>query len=158
MRYWLMKSEPSECDIDDMASYPDKPLEWFGVRNYQARNFMKNDMNVGDLVFFWHSSCEKPGIYGIVEIIHKAHPDSTQFDSNSKYYDAKATISHPIWWCVDVKFVTKTIPFISIQQLRQHEELVNMQVLKKGNRLSITPITPEEWGYIINNLCLIKKK
>ena len=142
-----MKSEPSECSIDDLAKLPNKSIEWFGVRNYQARNFMRDEMNEGDLVLFWHSSCKEPGIYGIAKVITKAHPDSTQFDINSEYYDPKSNVNSPRWWCVDVQLVKKT-PFVSIEELRKHPELDSMQVLKRGNRLSITKVTEQEMKYI----------
>jgi predicted RNA-binding protein with PUA-like domain len=147
MRYWLMKSEPSEVSIDDVWHLPGQSVEWFGVRNYQARNFMRDQMQVGDLVIFWHSSCKEPGIYGIVEVCSQAHPDSLQFDPTSAYFDPKSTMEQPRWWCVDVKFVAKT-PYLSIAELREYPELADMQVLKRGNRLSITPVTLSEWEFI----------
>lgn len=148
MQYWLMKSEPGEVSIDDVMNYPDQSVEWFGIRNYQARNFMLNQMRIGDKAFFWHSSCKEPGIYGIVEISTTAHPDSLQFDTLGHYYEPRSTAENPVWWCVDVKFVQKT-RYISIQELRQYPELADMQVLQRGNRLSITPITPVEWEFIL---------
>ena len=152
MNYWLMKSEPSEVSIDSLAHSPTKIIEWFGVRNYQARNFMRDKMKRGDQAFFWHSSCKQPGIYGIVSISSKnAHSDSTQFDPQNKYYDRKSTIEKPLWWCVDVKFITKT-PYLSIKELKMYSQLENMQVLQKGNRLSITPIHNHEWQFILNLL------
>lgn len=147
MQYWLMKSEPSEVSIDDLATMPNKMVDWFGVRNYQARNFMRDEMNVGDLALFWHSSCAEPGIYGIVKIATKAHPDIFQFDSTNKYYDPTASHDNPRWWCVDVQLVKK-VSYISIAELRTYTELAGMQVLKKGNRLSITKVTPAEWQFI----------
>jgi predicted RNA-binding protein with PUA-like domain len=147
MQYWLMKSEPSELSIDDLGKLPQQTVEWFGVRNYQARNFMKNEMQVGDLAIFWHSSCKYPGIYGIVKVAAAAHPDSHQFDINSDYYEPKSSIDSPRWWCVDVQLVRQT-KYISISKLREYKELQNMQVLQKGNRLSITRITANEWKFI----------
>ena len=147
MNYWLMKSEPSELSIDSLALLPDATVEWFGIRNYQARNFMRDLMQDGDLVLFWHSSCKEPGIYGIVKVVGTVHADSHQFDPGSKYYDAAATTEKPRWWCVDVQLVKKT-KYISIAELRTHSELVSMQVLQKGNRLSITPVTVKEWELI----------
>ncbi len=143
-----MKSEPNELSIYDLEKI--KIVEWFGIRNYQARNFMLKDMQIGDLAFFWHSSCKKPGIYGIIEICNKAHPDSTQFIQDHKYYDPKSSINKPRWWCVDVKFQSIS-NYIAIEKLRNINELSEMQVLKKGNRLSITKVTKDEWQ-IINNL------
>lgn len=147
MQYWLMKSEPGEVSIDDLQNMPDQKVEWFGIRNYQARNFMRDQMKIGDLAIFWHSSCKEPGIYGIVEICSDAHPDSLQFDPNSDYYEPKSTSEKAVWWCVDVKFIQKT-KYISIQELRKYPELSEMRVLQKGNRLSITPISKEEWQFI----------
>ena len=144
MRYWLMKSEPSEVSIDDLESL--KTVPWFGVRNYQARNFMRDQMRVGDGVFFYHSSCETPGIAGIAEVCKPAYPDGTQFEEG-KYFDPKATRENPRWYNVDVKFLRKT-PLIPLSELRRHPELSNMRILQKGNRLSITPVDPQEWDYI----------
>ena len=146
--YWLMKSEPNELSIYDLEKI--NTVEWFGIRNYQARNFMIKEMQIGDLGFFWHSSCKNPGIYGIIEICSKSHPDSTQFIVDHKYYEPKSSPEKPLWLCVDVKF--KSISnYISIKQLRKIPELSEMQVLKKGNRLSITKVSSSEWQ-IINNL------
>ena len=144
MRYWLMKSEPSEVSIDDLESMGAVP--WFGVRNYQARNFMRDQMRVGDRVFFYHSSCMEPGIAGIAEVSKLAYPDETQFE-DGKYFDPNASRENPRWFNVDVKFVKKT-PLISIAELRKHPELEKMRILQKGNRLSITPLDPAEWDYI----------
>jgi predicted RNA-binding protein with PUA-like domain len=144
MQYWLMKSEPGELSIDDLAKLPGKRVEWFGVRNYQARNFMRDEMKKGDLALFWHSSCKEPGIYGIVEVITDSHPDSTQFAASSHYYDPKSNMSDPRWWCVDVGLLRKT-NYISINTLRQCSELSDLQVLQKGNRLSVTKISNTHW-------------
>ena len=151
MRYWLMKSEPSEFGIDDFAKAPGKKTSWFGVRNYLARNFMRDQMQLGDQAFFYHSSCEVPGIAGIVEVCRAAHPDLTQFDPKSKYYDAKATQETPRWMNVDVKFVRKTV-LVPLDALRNAEPLAEMQILRRGNRLSITPVSAAEWRYITTNL------
>ncbi len=147
MRYWLMKSEPSEVSIDDLASLPGQSIAWYGVRNYQARNFMRDQMRVGDMVFFYHSSCAEPGIAGIAVVDKLAYPDETQFDPAGKYFDPKATRENPRWYNVDVRFLKKT-PLISISELRRHPELESMRILQKGNRLSITPVDPSEWDYI----------
>ena len=147
MRYWLMKSEPSEFCIDDLAAAPGKSTVWFGVRNYQARNFMRDQMRVGDKAFFYHSSCKDPGIAGIAEVCKLAYPDATQYDRKSKYYDPKATAQNPRWFNVDVKLVRKT-RLLSIKKLRSRRELANMRVLQKGSRLSITPVDPTEWEFI----------
>lgn len=149
MQYWLMKSEPSEVSIDDLAKLPKQTVEWFGVRNYQARNFMK-EMKLGDKAIFWHSSCVDPGVYGIVEVVKLAHPDSTQFDPSNEYYDPKATTDKPIWYCVDVKLVEK-VSYISIANLRANPKLAEMLVLRKGNRLSITPVSKSDWQQIFGS-------
>ena len=147
MRYWLMKSEPDEVSIDDVKAAPRKTVAWFGVRNYQARNFMRDDMQQGDLVLFYHSSCAEPGIAGIVEVASAAYPDASQFDPASPYYDPKATPETPRWISVDVKLVKKT-RFLGLKQLRTCPELENMRLLAKGSRLSVMPVEPAEWAYI----------
>jgi len=151
MRYWLMKSEPDVFSIDDLAARPRQTEPWTGVRNYQARNFMRDEMRVGDRAFFYHSSCPEPGIAGIVEVASAAYPDATQFDRKSEYYDPKATRENPRWVLVDVRLVTKT-RLLGIAELRQHRELANMRALAKGNRLSITPVSPAEWNFILSVL------
>ena len=151
MRYWLMKSEPDEVSIDDLAAAPDQSVPWFGVRNYQARNFMRDQMRVGDRGFFYHSSCPEPGIAGTVEITAPAYPDATQFDRKSPYFDAKATREAPRWFNVDVKLVRKTRLF-ALQELRRHAKLAHMRVLQRGNRLSITPVERDEWQFILKLL------
>jgi predicted RNA-binding protein with PUA-like domain len=147
MRYWLMKSEPSEFSIDDLVKEPRKTVGWWGVRNYQARNFMRDDMRLGDQAFFYHSSCPEPGIAGIVEVVKLAYPDPTQFDPKSEYYDAAATRDKPRWLNVDVKLVKKT-RLVPLAELRAHRELSEMRVLQRGNRLSITPVETDEWKFI----------
>ena len=147
MRHWLMKSEPDEVSIDDLARRPGRKIPWFGVRNYQARNYMRDDMRVGDLAFFYHSSCAEPGIAGIVEVTRAAYADASQFDRKSPYYDAKATPDAPRWMNVEVTFREKT-PLITLAQLRDDPALAGMALLKRGNRLSITPVTPTEWTHI----------
>jgi predicted RNA-binding protein with PUA-like domain len=148
MRYWLMKSEPSDVSIDDLATMPDQTVAWYGVRNYQARNFMRDQMRLGDGVFFYHSSCPEPGIAGIAEVSTLAYSDATQFDPASKYFDPKATSQKPRWFNVDVKFIRKT-RLVSIKELRSRPELANMRILQTGNRLSITPVDPAEWYFIM---------
>ncbi|MES2017117.1 MAG: EVE domain-containing protein [Pseudomonadota bacterium] len=147
MRYWLMKSEPDEVSIDDVLAAPRHTLAWFGVRNYQARNFMRDGMQQGDRVFFYHSSCAQPGIAGIVEIASSAYPDATQFDPASPYYDPKATLEQPRWISVDVKAVRKT-RLLSLTELRSYPELEAMRLLAKGSRLSVMPVEPAEWKFI----------
>ena len=147
MRYWLMKSEPDVFGVEDLARAPRKTTAWWGVRNYQARNFMRDDMRVGDLALFYHSSCPEPGIAGIMRISRRAYPDATQFDPASEYYDAKATRDDPRWVNVDVTLVRRT-RLVSIQELRGHPELADMRVLQRGNRLSITPVSDAEWTFL----------
>lgn len=149
MAYWLMKSEPEEVSIDDLAAQ--KSLPWFGVRNYQARNFMRDGMRLGDRAFFYHSSCAEPGIAGICEVCAPAHADDTQFDPASPYFDAKATLENPRWLCVDVKFVQKT-RLLGLAELRMQPALAGMQILQRGNRLSITPVSEAEWKFITEQL------
>ena len=151
MNYWLMKSEPGECSIDDVARAKNQTVPWTGVRNYQARNFMRDSMRVGDLAFFYHSSCPEPGIAGIVEIATPPYPDPTQFDSKSKYHDPKSTKESPRWILVDTRLSRKT-RLIPLAELREHEQLADMRILARGNRLSITPITPREWNFITKTL------
>ena len=143
MRYWLMKSEPDEFSIDDLVKAKGQTTSWFGVRNYQARNYMR-DMKVGERALFYHSSCPEPGIAGVVEISKLAHPDATQFDRKSPYYDAKSTRDDPRWWNVDVRLVEKT-RLVTLPEMRAAPGLSTMITLRRGNRLSITPVTPEEW-------------
>jgi predicted RNA-binding protein with PUA-like domain len=147
MRYWLMKSEPDEVSIDDVLAAPKHTVAWFGVRNYQARNFMRDQMQVGDLALFYHSSCAEPGIAGIVEIVSAAYPDASQFDPASHYYDPKATPEQPRWISVDVRAVRKTA-LLSLKQLRTMPELAEMRLLAKGSRLSIMPVEAAEWRFI----------
>ena len=147
MRYWLMKSEPDEFSIDDLARSPKQTTAWFGVRNHQARNYMRDDMRIGDRAFFYHSSCPEPGIAGIVEISRLAYPDATQFDPKSPYYDAKSTRDAPRWVHVDVKLVRRT-NLVPLQALRDTPGLDEMVTLRRGNRLSITPVTASEWKII----------
>jgi len=151
MRYWLMKSEPSEFSIDDLAAAPRRTAAWFGVRNYQARNFMRDQMRLGDLAFFYHSSCPEPGIAGICKVAKAAYPDETQFDAGGKYYDPKSTADNPRWLNVDVKLMKKT-RLVSLSELREHAALADMVVLQRGNRLSITPVDPAQWNFIVERL------
>jgi len=140
--YWLMKSEPSECSIDDLVRLGCVP--WVGVRNYQARNFMRDDMQVGDNVLFYHSSCPEPGIAGLAEVASPAYPDATQFDPASPYHDPKSKADAPRWLHVDVKLVRKT-RLLPLAEMREQPVLASMRVLQRGNRLSITPVTATEW-------------
>jgi predicted RNA-binding protein with PUA-like domain len=142
-----MKSEPSEVSVDDVLRMPGQCVDWFGVRNYQARNFMMRDMQLGDGVLFYHSSCAEPGIVGLAEVSRCALPDKTQFDPDSPYYDPKATPEKPRWFCVEVRMLSKT-RLLSLNELRAEPGLQGMRLLARGNRLSITPVTPEEWRLI----------
>jgi predicted RNA-binding protein with PUA-like domain len=151
MSYWLMKSEPADVSVDDLAGMPGKTVPWYGVRNYQARNFMRDQMRVGDGVLFYHSSCPEPGIVGLAEVASAAYPDQTQFDRKSKYFDDKSTREEPRWMNVDVKLVNKT-RLLSLDEMRAAPSLATMRVLQRGNRLSITPVTPAEWKAVLNLL------
>ena len=151
MAYWLMKSEPEECSIDDLAGMPRQTVPWFGVRGWQARNFMREDMRVGDGVLFYHSSCAVPGIYGIAKVSSEPYPDETQFDPKNKYYDEKSKRDTPRWYLVDVKLVRKT-RVLPLSEMRESPSIASMQVLRRGNRLSITPVTPEEWDAVLKLL------
>lgn len=150
-RYWLMKSEPSVVSVDDVLAMPNQTVDWWGVRNYQARNFMRDQMAVGDKVFFYHSSCPEPGIAGLAEVATPAYPDRTQFDPDSHYFDPKSTAETPRWMNVDVRITRKT-RLIGLAELRAHPELAQMRILQKGNRLSITPVDPAEWTFITERL------
>ncbi len=145
MHYWLMKSEPDEVSIDDLEH--DGSVPWFGVRNYQARNFMRDAMQVGDLAFFYHSGCAEPGIAGICEVCSEPYPDATQFDPASPYHDPKSSPEQPRWLLRDVRFVSKG-RYLPLAELRSQPELANMRLLARGNRLSITPVTADEWAFI----------
>jgi len=146
--YWLMKSEPTCFGIDTLCSRPKKTAPWDGVRNYQARNFMRNTMKIGDQAFFYHSNCNPPGIVGIMEIASAAYPDYTAFDPSSAHPDAKSTPENPRWFMVDVRFKEKFSHILTLERLRQYPQLENMTLLRRGNRLSITPVSQEEWDFI----------
>ena len=151
MSYWLMKSEPHEVSIDDVQAAPAHTVAWFGVRNYQARNFMRDDMRPGDLVFFYHSSCAEPGIAGIVEVVGSPYPDATQFDPASPYHDPKASPEQPRWVSIDVRLVRKTA-LLSLKELRSFPELADMRLLAKGSRLSVMQVEADEWKFITARL------
>jgi len=151
MRYWLMKSEPSDCSIDDLASFPDQTVDWYGVRNYQARNFMRDQMKIGDGVLFYHSNCAEPGIVGLAVISSLAYPDRTQFEPSHRYYDPKAIPQAPRWFNVDVKLVRKT-KVLTLKELRSCPDLKHLRTLQRGNRLSITPVDPRDWEVILGLL------
>ncbi len=148
MNYWLMKSEPEAFSIDDLKKVNTEP--WDGIRNYQARNMMRDDMKKGDMAFFYHSNAKEIGIVGYMKIVRESYPDHTAFDKKQKYYDAKSDPENPRWMMVDVKFVKKFKHIISLQELREHEnKLKDLPLLRKGNRLSIMPLTKKHWDYIL---------
>ena len=151
LNYWLMKSEPDEFSIDDLVKAPKQTTPWFGVRNYVARNFMRDTMRVGDGVLFYHSSCPEPGIAGLAKVSSPSYPDESQFDRKSPYYDPKATRETPRWMLVDVKLDRKT-RLMPLGEMRSHKALEKMVTLKRGNRLSITPVTPAQWNFIVKKL------
>ena len=149
--FWLMKSEPAECSIDDLARAPQATVPWVGVRNYQARNFMRDAMQVGDGVLFYHSSCAEPGVAGLARVASTAYPDPTQFDPASPYFDPKSTREAPRWLLVDVALVQKT-PLLPLRQMRERPDLATMGLLQRGSRLSITPVPRPEWDAVLQLL------
>lgn len=151
MNYWLMKSEPSSFSIEDLARLPGKTSSWDGVRNYQARNMLRDQMARGDLAFFYHSSCEQPGIVGIVEIVRPGYPDATAFDPQHVHYDPDSKPATPRWYMVDVKLSRLFSRVISLDELKRHatKKLAGLLILRPGNRLSITPVTPAHWKFIV---------
>jgi predicted RNA-binding protein with PUA-like domain len=149
--YWLMKSEPDECSIDDVLAAPGRITPWSGVRNYQARNFMRDAMKVGDGVLFYHSSCPEPGIAGLAEVASEAYPDASQFDRKSPYYDKDSKKDAPRWFNVDVRALRKT-RLVSLEEMRRQKPLAKMVTLRPGNRLSITPVTQSEWKHVLGLL------
>jgi predicted RNA-binding protein with PUA-like domain len=151
VKYWLMKSEPDECSIDDVLAAPARTTPWSGVRNYQARNFMLKDMKVGDGVLFYHSSCPEPGIAGLAEVASAAYTDESQFDPKSDYYDPTSKREAPRWFNVDVRALKKT-RLVSLPELKKQKQLKKMVTLRPGNRLSITPVTGAEWKHITTRL------
>lgn len=151
MNYWLFKSEPDAFSIDDLRNMPGKREHWDGIRNYQARNFIRDDMKKGDLVFFYHSNCKIPGIVGICEIVSDAYPDHTQFDSASRYFDAGSDPQNPRWLMRDVKYRRKTRRLISLAELKAHEtQLDGFPLIRRGNRLSIIPVSAAHWEFILS--------
>jgi predicted RNA-binding protein with PUA-like domain len=150
MNYWLMKSEPDAFSIDDLRACPKKTEHWDGIRNYQARNMMRDEMNKGDLIFFYHSNAAEIGIVGIAKVVSEAYPDFTAFDPESNYYDPKSDPDNPRWVMVDVKFVRKLKRTITLAELKQHDDVLgDMALLRKGNRLSIMPVREAHWEYIL---------
>jgi predicted RNA-binding protein with PUA-like domain len=149
MNFWLMKSEPDAFSIDDLAGRPEQTEPWDGVRNYQARNMMRDEMKIGDQVFFYHSNCSLPGIVGIAEVVKESQPDFTAFDPNDKHFDPKSNPDKPTWFMVEVKFVRKLLRTISLQELKQKTELADLALVRRGNRLSIMPVSQQQWDFIL---------
>jgi predicted RNA-binding protein with PUA-like domain len=149
MNYWLMKSEPNEFGIDDLFTMPDQTEHWDGVRNYQARNMMRDDMKLGDQVFFYHSNCDVPGIVGIMEVVREGYPDFTAFDPDDKHFDPKSDPDKPRWIMVDVKFVKKLSRTISLRELKEQEALADLALVRRGNRLSIMSVSEQQWHFIL---------
>jgi predicted RNA-binding protein with PUA-like domain len=151
MAHWLMKSEPDVFGIDDIEARPDQTEPWDGVRNYQARNMMRNEMKVGDLAFFYHSNCEEPGIVGLIEVVREGYPDPTAFDPRSEYYDPKSDPDNPRWFLIDVRYVRHLRRNIPLAELKTYAEgpLAGLPLVRKGNRLSVMPVTPEQWDFIL---------
>jgi predicted RNA-binding protein with PUA-like domain len=146
MNYWLMKSEPDEFSIDDLSRSKSEP--WSGVRNYQARNYIR-EMRTGDGVLFYHSSCDEPGVVGIAEVATEAHPDPTQFDPKSDYFDAKSNRAEPRWSLIDVKFKRKLKRVIALAELKERKELHGLALIRPGNRLSVLPVSKAQWDFIL---------
>jgi predicted RNA-binding protein with PUA-like domain len=149
MNYWLMKSEPDAFSLDDLKAMPKKTEHWDGVRNYQARNMMRDEMKKGDLVFFYHSNCKTPGIVGIAEVVKEGYPDFTAFDPEAKYYDPKSDPDNPRWYMVDIKFKRALKRTISLEELKQLPQLEGMPLVRKGNRLSVMPVERKHWDAIL---------
>jgi predicted RNA-binding protein with PUA-like domain len=151
MNYWLIKSEPDAYSIDDLKNAPAKRTHWDGVRNYQARNFMRDDMEKGDRVFFYHSNCETPGIVGLAEVASTAYPDHTAFDPNDHHFDAKSDPDNPRWMMVDVRYKRKTKRLLSLAELKQYEKkLEGFALIRRGNRLSVMPVTKKHFDFILS--------
>lgn len=150
MNYWLMKSEPDTFGIDDLMQRPNQTEPWDGVRNYQARNMLRDAMQLGDSVFFYHSNCKVPGIVGMMTIVCAGYPDETAFDPNDAHFDPKSNPEKPTWYRVDVKFVKKLSRTISLTELKQHPELTDLALIRRGNRLSIMPVSAEQWAFILS--------
>ncbi|MFC1750624.1 EVE domain-containing protein [Pseudomonadota bacterium] len=149
MNYWLMKSEPDVFGIDDLKAMPNKTEHWDGVRNYQARNMMRDQMKKGDLIFFYHSNCKVPGIVGTMKVVKESYPDFTSWDPECKYFDPKSSEENPRWFMVDVKFVNKLKRTIPLTKLKETPELEEMALVRNGNRLSINPVSKEQWDFIL---------
>jgi predicted RNA-binding protein with PUA-like domain len=148
MSYWLMKSEPDTFSISDLYNKPNQTEHWDGIRNYQARNMMRDAMKLGDQAFFYHSNCAVPGIVGIMEVVKESYPDFSAFDPDNPYFDAKSNPDNPRWIMVDVKYIKTLSRIITLQELKSHPELSDMALIRRGNRLSITPVSPSQWAFI----------
>ena len=149
MAYWLFKTEPSECSIDDFANAPDTAIVWEGVRNYQARNMLRDGVKTGDKVFIYHSSCKLIGVAGIAEVVRAAYADPSQFDRRNVYYDAKSTEAEPRWVAVDLCFVRKLSAVITLDKIKSSAKLKELPLVQRGSRLSVMPVTPEQWQSIL---------
>ena len=152
MRYWLIKSEPQAFSVDDLASMPEQTTSWNGVRNFQARNMLRDELGVGDLAFFYHSSCPEPGIAGIVEVVRSGYPDPSAWNRKSPYYDAKSPENKPLWYTVDVRLQHRCASLLPLTRLREHEsaKLAGLLLLRRGNRLSVTPVDARHWKFILS--------
>ncbi|MDD1611567.1 MAG: EVE domain-containing protein [Methylococcaceae bacterium] len=150
MNYWLMKSEPDTFSIDDLCRRPGCTEHWDGVRNYQARNMMRDQMKLDDQVFFYHSNCEEPGIVGIMQVVREGYPDYLAFDSGDPHFDPKSTPDNPRWYMVDVKYVRHLPRTITLKELKEKTELADLALIRRGNRLSIMPVTKEQWDFILS--------
>ena len=149
MKYWLMKSEPEAFGIDDLIHRPQQTEPWDGVRNYQARNMLRDEMQEGDEVLFYHSNCKEPGVVGIARIVKSGYPDDTAFNPDSKYFDPKSTLERPIWYRVDVALIRKLKRTIALTELKQYPELSGLALVRKGNRLSVMPVAAAEFHFIL---------
>jgi predicted RNA-binding protein with PUA-like domain len=152
MRHWLIKSEPATFSIDDLVAAPKKTTSWEGVRNFQARNMLRDEFAVGDLAFFYHSSCPEPGIAGIVEVVRPGYPDPSAWNRKSRYYDAKSPENKPLWYTVDVRLKQRFPAVLPLTRLREHEsgKLAGLLLLRRGNRLSVTPVETNHWAFILS--------
>lgn len=149
MQYWLMKTEPDVFGIDDLLKMPRKTEHWDGVRNYQARNMMRDEMKKGDLIFFYHSNCKEPAIVGVAEVVKEGYPDFTAFDPESKYHDPKSDPDNPRWYMVDIRYKRKFKRPVTLEELKNYKSLADMRLLARGNRLSVMPVTKKHWNFIL---------
>ena len=150
MNYWLMKSEPDEFSIDALQNMPDQTEHWDGVRNYQARNMMRDEMKIGDQIFFYHSNCTEPSIVGIMQVVREAYPDYLAFDPKDKHFDPKRDPENPRWFMVDIRFMQKFKRAITLKELKQKPELQDLVLVRRGNRLSVMPVTEKQWHFILS--------